>query len=129
MECGSNKRQSILLERTGPVLAPMRRLLACRTDPIEKYSSPMPTMPKFVARQRKHKSRHRDGRSGKSDSEPGNDSNVTELLPVTRTEKEEKRQQLKEDLRAQQPKVSSKKQKRLDKYIVCVLELSYSNRF
>ncbi|KAI9879666.1 MAG: putative ATP-dependent RNA helicase DHR1 [Pleopsidium flavum] len=74
-------------------------------------------MPKFVPRQRKHKLRQRDSHNGKSSSGPGDDSNATELLPVSKTEREEKRRQLKENLRAQQPKVSSKKQKRLDKYI------------
>jgi ATP-dependent RNA helicase DHX37/DHR1 len=38
-------------------------------------------------------------------------------VPASKTEREEKKQKLREELRAQQPKVSSKKQKRLDKYI------------
>ena len=75
-------------------------------------------MPKFVPRQRKHKINKSQSRRGGSGDGLSNDTNTTEILPVTKTEKEEKRRQLKEDLRAQQPKISSKKQKRLDKYIV-----------
>lgn len=73
-------------------------------------------MAKFVPRQRKHKVREREKR--KSTTEPAtNDSNVTEILPPSKAEREEKRRKLREELRAQQPKISSKKQKRLDKYI------------
>lgn len=75
-------------------------------------------MPKFVPRQRKHKIDKTQRRDGKSGNRPSNDSNATEIIPVPKTEREEKRRQLKEDLRTQQPKISSKKQKRLDKYIV-----------
>lgn len=71
-------------------------------------------MPKFTPRQRKHKIKKRE----KQPVVAPQDTNVVELLPVSKTEKEEKRQKLKEELRAQQPKISSKKQKRLDKYIV-----------
>lgn len=79
-------------------------------------------MPKFVPRERKHKvlSRHKtesnDGH-GKNSTFAG-DSNAVELLPKT-TEKEERRQEMRLTLRAQQSKPSAKKQKRLDKYIVC----------
>lgn len=73
-------------------------------------------MPKFIPRQRKHKAREREQR--KSTSEPTtNDSNVAEILPASKAEREEKRRKLREELRAQQAKISSKKQKRLDKYI------------
>lgn len=75
-------------------------------------------MPKFVARQRKHKINKTQSRDSRHGNALNDDSNTTEILPVTKAEKEEKRRQLKEDLRAQQPKISSKKQKRLDKYIV-----------
>lgn len=77
-------------------------------------------MPKFVPRERKHKLRRKDTRDGKSG--PSNDSNAPELIPGPKSEREEKRRQLKEDLRAQQPKVSSKKKKRLDKYVVRFLD-------
>ncbi|PGH17235.1 hypothetical protein AJ80_04877 [Polytolypa hystricis UAMH7299] len=70
-------------------------------------------MPKFVPRQRKHKGRDRDKKAA---AQP-EDSNAVEIQPVSKTEREEKRQKLREELRAQQPKISSKKQKRLDKYI------------
>jgi len=81
-------------------------------------------MPKFVPRERKHKVLLRQ----KSESNGGHgkeiplvgamvDSNPVELLPKT-TEKEQRRQDMRHTLRAQQPKVSAKKQKRLDKYIV-----------
>lgn len=37
---------------------------------------------------------------------------------MSKSEKEERRRRLKDELWAQQPKMSSKKQKRLDKYVV-----------
>lgn len=75
-------------------------------------------MPKFVSRQRKHKVRNRleqDG--GNVGVQAANDSNAVEILPTTIREREQKRQDLRHELQAQQPKTSSKKQKRLDKYI------------
>lgn len=68
-------------------------------------------MPKFVPRQRKQKHRQ------KEPSAPV-DTNVAELAPVSKDEKEARREKLREELRAQNSNVSSKKQKRLDKYIV-----------
>lgn len=47
------------------------------------------------------------------------DTNVAELQPISKDEKEARRQRLREELREQHSKVSSKKQKRLAKYIVC----------
>ena len=80
---------------------------------------PIARMPKFVPRQRKHKVRKRLEQSGDDvEVRISNDSNAAEILPATVTEKEKKRQDLKNALRVQQSKVSSKKQKRLDKYIV-----------
>ena len=79
-------------------------------------------MPKFVPRQRKHKVRNRlEQAGGNTDVSTGNDSNAAEILPTTITEKEKKRQDMKNALRAQQPKIPSQKQKRLDKYIVRIL--------
>lgn len=75
-------------------------------------------MPRFVPRQRKHKVRERSTRHGYQ-TEKGLDSNPTEIGPSSKNEKEEKRQSLKNELRSQQPVMSSKKKKRLDKYIVC----------
>ncbi|KAI2994624.1 hypothetical protein CBS147346_10331 [Aspergillus niger] len=68
-------------------------------------------MPKFVPRQRKQKHKQREATTAPVDT------NVAELAPVSKDEKEAKRQKLKEELRAQHARVSSKKQKRLDKYI------------
>lgn len=81
----------------------------------------MPLLPKFVPRQRKQKNRQRS-----SAHENGNaattDSNAVELLPAPEAEK--KARKIRNALLAEQPlsKVSSKKKKRLDKYIVCVLQ-------
>ncbi|KIX09884.1 uncharacterized protein Z518_00965 [Rhinocladiella mackenziei CBS 650.93] len=70
-------------------------------------------MPRFVHRQRKHKVRAREPSATSSIPQ----SNQEHIIPLSKAEKEEKRQKLREELRAQQPKISSKKQKRLDKYI------------
>ncbi|PYH48207.1 ATP-dependent RNA helicase ECM16 [Aspergillus saccharolyticus JOP 1030-1] len=67
-------------------------------------------MPKFVPRQRKQKHRQQVESTGV-------DTNAAEILPISKNEKEAKRQRLKEELKAQNPAISSKKQKRLDKYI------------
>lgn len=72
-------------------------------------------MPKFVPRQRKQKHRQQ------AESTAGIDTNAAEILPVSKSEKEAKRQKLKEELKSQNPTISSKKQKRLDKYIVRLL--------
>lgn len=75
-------------------------------------------MPKPVPRQRKSKVRAREAASAPYVGPE--DANVTEILPTSKAEKEERRRKLKEDLRGQQPKISSKKKKRLDHYIVCM---------
>ncbi|PGH09928.1 hypothetical protein AJ79_05544 [Helicocarpus griseus UAMH5409] len=69
-------------------------------------------MPKFVPRQRKHKNKQKENQAASQQ-----DTNVAELAPIPKSEKEEKRRKLREELRAQQSTISSKKQKRLDKYI------------
>ncbi len=74
-------------------------------------------MPKFVPRQRKHKVRDRLKQDG-GYSGVNNDSNTVEIVPTTNDEKEEKRRRIKDAIRAQQPIMSIKKKKRLDKYIV-----------
>ncbi|KAL4927451.1 ATP-dependent RNA helicase ECM16 [Aspergillus undulatus] len=66
-------------------------------------------MPKFVPRQRKQ--RHRQ------QANPVADTNATEIPPLTKSEKEARKEKLREELKAQHPKISAKKQKRLDKYI------------
>lgn len=77
-------------------------------------------MPKFIARERKQKKQAKHGAQGDTIKAYPADSNIVELLPVSTAEKEKTRQRLREELRAQQPKISAKKKKRLDKYIVCV---------
>ncbi|KAJ6177967.1 hypothetical protein N7519_008428, partial [Penicillium mononematosum] len=61
-----------------------------------------------VSRKQKHR-RNPDGESA--------DTNVAQLQPVSKDEKEARRQKLKGELQEQHPKMSAKKQKRLDKYI------------
>ena len=76
-------------------------------------------MPKFIPRQRKHKIRRRlEQDAGNVGLPIGDDSNPVEITPSTTTEREKKRLDMKAALQAQQPRISSKKQKRLDKYIV-----------
>ncbi|GES62889.1 DEAH-box RNA helicase [Aspergillus terreus] len=68
-------------------------------------------MPKFVPRQRKQKNKQRDSKTAPVDT------NAAEILPTSKDDKEAKREKLREELKDQHPKISSKKQKRLDKYI------------
>ncbi|KAL1970312.1 hypothetical protein VTN77DRAFT_5472 [Rasamsonia byssochlamydoides] len=70
-------------------------------------------MAKYTPRERKHKRRQRDNQSATAPV----DTNVAEIIPISKAEKEERRQKLREELRTQQPKMSAKKKKRLDKYI------------
>ncbi|KAL4884080.1 P-loop containing nucleoside triphosphate hydrolase protein [Aspergillus karnatakaensis] len=65
-------------------------------------------MPKFVPRQRKQKHRQQQATI---------DTNAAEVQPVNKSEKEARKEKLREELKAQHPKISAKKQKRLDKYI------------
>ena len=74
-------------------------------------------MPKFVPRQRKHKLKERLKHNGGDSSIP-KDSNAVEILPTNINEREEKRRRMKDAMRAGQPIMSSKKKKKLDKYIV-----------
>ncbi|KAL3448540.1 P-loop containing nucleoside triphosphate hydrolase protein [Aspergillus insuetus] len=67
-------------------------------------------MPKFVPRQRKQKHRQQQASNAV-------DSNATEIAPVSKDEKEARKQKLRDEFKAQHPKISAKKQKRLDKYI------------
>jgi len=73
-------------------------------------------MPKFVPRQRKHEVLARR-------KTPANDAtidaNATEILPQEEQERAQKKAALKDELtRESQGKMSGKKKKRLDKYIV-----------
>ena len=80
-------------------------------------------MPKFVPRERKHKVRKRleEYGNGSRDGHLRSDPNAVEILPSTSIEKEDRRKAMKDALRAKNPQMSSKKQKRLDKYIVCII--------
>jgi ATP-dependent RNA helicase DHX37/DHR1 len=73
-------------------------------------------MKKFVPRQRKHKviARNKDK---SNESYSAIDSNATEHIPASKTEHDEKKRALKEQLQNELPKVSGKKAKRLEKYI------------
>lgn len=73
-------------------------------------------MPPFVPRVRKQKLR-RILQSKSTNSGKHENSNPLELESSSKS-KEESRQALKNELRSQQPVMSSKKKKRLDKYIV-----------
>ena len=73
-------------------------------------------MAPFTPRQRKHKNRAKVKLC--DESQAGANSNVLQIVPEVVKEKEAKKGELKESLRRQQPRMSSKKQKRLDKYIV-----------
>ena len=71
-------------------------------------------MAKFVPRHRKAR-RKRDRKTHNGGT---SDTNIAEIIPVTASEKEKKKEEMKVALRTQQPKMSSKKSKRLDKYMV-----------
>ena len=73
-------------------------------------------MPRFVPRERKHKARRRDLHH--HDTNVVENSNVAEITPAIEAKKEEDRQRAKQLLGAQRSSMSSKKRKRLDKYIV-----------
>lgn len=75
-------------------------------------------MAKPIPRQRKHKARARSKQNPQDDN-----ANALELLPSTSAEQNVLRQRRRAEFQAQQPpaKLSSKKKRRLDKYIVCGL--------
>ena len=83
-------------------------------------------MAPFVPRERKHRKRQRGKREGIAEN--GANSNALEILPVSIEEKEKKKAALRDALRAEQPKISSKRQKRLDKYIVGEAEKKIQHR-
>ena len=87
------------------------------------------SMPKFVPRQRKHKVLAR--RKDAVDSNNGaDDANAAEILPIEQRERNAKKAVLKEELtREAQGKMSSKKKKRLDKYIVRCLGFMLLRRY
>ncbi|KAK4631557.1 Putative ATP-dependent RNA helicase [Fulvia fulva] len=73
-------------------------------------------MPKFVPRERKHRKLARQKTASSQQDGP---ANAEIVVPLSQSEKEEKRRKLQEELKAQQPetKISGKKRKRLNKYI------------
>ena len=80
-------------------------------------------MPKFVPRQRKHKVlSRRSARNGTASAQSA-DTNAIEILPKAGVEREKKKAEMKAALKSQQPAMSSKKQKRLDKYIVRIFAI------
>jgi hypothetical protein len=88
---------------------------ACEREQTSTLSVKMP--PKFVPRQRKHKVIARQKAASARDA--ALDANTEEILPLEQQEHNQKKAALKEDLvRESQGKVTGKKKKRLDKYIV-----------
>ena len=73
-------------------------------------------MPKFVPRQRKHKVIARL-QNEKQPTPHNDDTNIIEYVPPGKVEVEARKLELKEKLRNEGTKVSSKKAKRLEKYI------------
>ena len=73
-------------------------------------------MAPFAPRERKHRKKQKIKREGSVEN--GTNSNALEILPASIEEKEKKKTALRDALRAEQPRISSKRQKRLDKYIV-----------
>lgn len=77
-------------------------------------------MAPFVPRQRKHKVRQR--LKSKTREGPGDDPNVLELQSSI-IQKDEKKRAIENASRAEKPKMSSRKQKRLHNYIVGIYAL------
>jgi len=76
-------------------------------------------MPKFVSRQRKHKVLARQKQEGGVSEDASGDTNAVEVLPAAQREREGKKLAIQEELaRESKGKMSSKKKKRLEKYIV-----------
>ncbi|KAK4550724.1 hypothetical protein LTR36_000303 [Oleoguttula mirabilis] len=75
-------------------------------------------MAKYVPRERKHRRLAKQKTQSQSRVEAA-DSNAQEVVPENQTEREARRATLAADLREQQPqsKISSKKRRRLDKYV------------
>lgn len=73
-------------------------------------------MPKFVPRQRKHKVLARS-KSTQNTSSDHVDTNVVEHVPLAKSELHKQKELMTEQLRSEGSKISSKKAKRLEKYI------------
>jgi len=77
--------------------------------------------PKFVPRERKHRklARQKLESGAPQEDTSGRDANATEILPVEKQEREARKEALRSELVAEgMGKMSGKKKKRLDKYIV-----------
>jgi ATP-dependent RNA helicase DHX37/DHR1 len=77
--------------------------------------------PKFVPRERKHRklARQKAESDATHDDASGRDANATEILPVEKQEREARKEAMRNELVAEgMGKMSGKKKKRLDKYIV-----------
>lgn len=72
------------------------------------------SMTLFKPRDRKQRRKKHE----KSRNETLTDTNIVEIKPGKTSEKEKKKIEMRKNLRAQQSTMSSKKAKRLDKYIV-----------
>lgn len=70
-----------------------------------------------MPRERKHRKIARQQDSKHRPTQDNTESNKHEILPKSQNEIEARKRSMREALRAAQPKTSSKKQKRLDKYI------------
>ena len=75
-------------------------------------------MAKFVPRQRKHKVLQRQKRFNNRHVGEDACTNGLEILPAVAAEREKKKNEMKAAIKHEQPVMSSKKRKRLDKYIV-----------
>ena len=85
-------------------------------------------MPKFVPRQRKHKVVARQKAAAHNDAPA--EANVEQILPAEQREREERRRAMKDELvRDTQSKMSSKKKKRLDKYVDTKLKKEETQAF
>lgn len=95
------------------------------TTPVEIENAHYMHMAKFVPRQRKHKvlQRQKD-KPRRRNIDGGEDTNVDEIPSASEAQRQAKKQELKDAAKAQQPTMSGKKKKRLDKYIVRRFETS-----
>ena len=102
-------------------IAGRRSNATCKRAP-----SSISQMAKFVPRQRKHKvlARQKSQSFQGETSRIGGDPNAVEILPSEKVEREERKRKMREELKgSQQRKFSGKKAKRLEKYIVCAIEV------
>ena len=85
---------------------------------LQKHFLKKCEMAKFVPRQRKHKVLQRHKRSNNGDVGEDASTNTLEILPAVAAERQKKKNEMKAVIKHEQPVMSTKKKKRLDKYIV-----------